>query len=279
MAMVSPVTFPKFPNLPLELRRQIWLQAVLEKPQQVFTIGLTDSSQSHQNPDAQPWQHMFPGLNCTNTPALLRTCREAREVALTQYQHGLHIEMTYWLRSWVWKPSAAKEVDCEHGAEVLRYGQNTYWNPESDIVYLSNEKERHTCPSNAICRLHGSTSYKFLFDKRAKFLVVTSDIWDLSENEHKLCFPGLEFLFVIKDMATVRRKWLDDGKPIDGTQMHVKKALLQLGSHFTNTLVREGSTAFGNDNKVSVRAVESIEDALSFVRTWQLMQESIGWSC
>lgn len=277
--MAAPVTFPKFPNLPLELRRQIWLQAVLEKPQQVFPIGLTDPFQSHQNPHADAWQHMFPGLNCPNTPALLRTCHEAREVALTQYQHGLHIEMTDWSRSWVWRPIAAKEVHCEHGAEVLRYGQNTYWNPESDIVYLSNERERHACPSNAICRSHGSNCYKFQFDDCVKFVAVTSDIWDLTEDDYKLCFPGLEFLFVIKDMGAVRQKCLDDGKPLDNTQMHVKMALLKLGACFTDILATEGNTGFGNDNKVSVRVVERIEDALSFVHTWQRMQEAIGWSC
>jgi len=80
MASETPATFELFPNLPLELRRKIWLHSL--PPSHTFQLNIEDTAAIESRPGIKS---RFPEQSLLNDPTALRTSRESRAVALEHY--------------------------------------------------------------------------------------------------------------------------------------------------------------------------------------------------
>jgi hypothetical protein len=80
MASETINTFELFPNLPLELRRKIWLHSL--PPRHTFQLNIHHPAAVENRPLIK---ERFPDQSLMNDPATLRTSRESRTVALEHY--------------------------------------------------------------------------------------------------------------------------------------------------------------------------------------------------
>lgn len=86
--LLNPIeTFPNFPNLPIELQRQIWNHAAIPYHRAIEVETVLDPRQSALQLDGYHIVHYFDRVtaNCYPT-ALFETCNESRNIAMAKYK-------------------------------------------------------------------------------------------------------------------------------------------------------------------------------------------------
>ncbi|GAM86900.1 hypothetical protein ANO11243_049210 [Dothideomycetidae sp. 11243] len=170
LASSATQTFPGFSSLPLELRRQIWLQALpprlgatlyIFRPR-YWAFGTLTPSDEGFNPDNRKWneciefQHDKMDDDPITFPSLTAVNHESREMALSWLQNN---DIKY--------PSLRRTFDLSRDAIYISPGElDDFWNPfdrrrqdlgEYALILPQKILVRHVAVPEIIARYHAPT--------------------------------------------------------------------------------------------------------------------------
>jgi hypothetical protein len=281
-----PTIFTLFPQLPLELQREIWKLAAEAWQDRVLPFSVTYTSGptfggTENSLHTHPWKHISSSIQ---VHALLLVCHESAAVTRAFHatlERGLDVSFG----GKEWNPVIAgfgleaRVEDCQYEIEVQKNNRTRYWDPESDVVLIKHANDTYGCSMKSFCNTEDAI-YSFKFDKKLKYMAFTREAWDFGfniDNIPKIECPGLEVAFVLADASALALRYGHHWQKNRFLKAQVEEHLLDEGEEMTRELhaPATGFLAFHRmffhiEHEIEVKVIVSMEDSLRYIEERKL---------